>query len=105
MQVLQHRPLLVLDDETLEAKAALGVLVELIHVAQIAEDRAEINGVAEHTSHSVPVRPHRVDERLALELRPLCKLRKLRACMGAAKNFAHKLEDLMRSHCHPTLRR
>ena len=105
MQVLQHRPLLVLDDETLEAKAALGVLVELIHVAQIAEDGAEIDGAAEHTSHGVPAHLHWADERLTLELRLLCKLCKLRACMGAAKNFACKLEDLMRSHCHPTLRR
>ena len=102
VQVLQHRPLLVLDDETLEAKAALGVLVELIHVAQIAKDGAEINGTAEHTSHSVPARPHWADERLALELHLLCKLR---ACVGAAKNFARKLGDLMHSHCHPTLRR
>ena len=94
MQVLEHRPLWVLDNETTETKAPLRVLVKLVHVAQLVEDGAERDRTREHAGHSVPARTHWADEGLALELSLLGQLRELGARVRAAKNLACEPEDL-----------
>ena len=94
VQILQHCPLRVFDDETPQAQAALGVFVELVHVAELVEDGAEVNRAPKDTGHGVPARAHRADKGLAFKFRLLRQLCELRACVWATKNLARELEDL-----------
>ena len=102
VQVLQHHLLLIFNNGVLEAKAALRVLIELIHVAQIGKDRTEIDGMTEHVSCSVLACLHWVDKCLTLELHLLCKLR---TGVRATKNLASKLENLTDNEKHSMLTR
>ena len=91
MEVLEDNPLVLGDNETAEAEAALRVLVELVHVAEGLKDGAEIDRATENASDRVPPRPDRTHEHLAIEAIRLRELRKFGARVRAAEYFARKL--------------
>ena len=96
MQVLEDSPFFILEDEAAETKAPLWVFVELVHVAQVIEDRVEVNRPANHARNGVPAGTHGPDKGLAPQALLSGELRKLRASVRTAKDLARQFEDLER---------